>query len=183
MTDELLMQAIARGDQQAFSELYERYAARMYRYFLRMLWGDRGKAEDMTQEVFLKIIEKPYLFDTNRVFSTWIYTLASNLCKNEYRRKKPILNADFAPGLLTESGDALPEHLDELLLHQHLQTAIDGLEVLFRHCIVLRYQEGFSIAQISEMLDCPIGTVKSRLHYGVKKLINQMEVWKTEMYE
>ena len=165
-----------------FSDFFKKHAKALRNYLLYK-FGNEDHAEDMTQEIFLKIIEKPYLFDTKRVFSTWIYTLASNLCKNEYRRKKLILSPDFAPGILIESGDSLPEHLDELLLNQHLQSAIDGLEVLFRQCIVLRYQEGFSIAQISEMIDCPAGTVKSRLHYGIKKLITQMEVWKTATYE
>lgn len=69
--------------------MYDRYSPRMYRFFFRMLWRDAGKAEDFTQEIFLKIIEKPQLFDPERNFKTWIYTLASNLCKNEYRRPPP----------------------------------------------------------------------------------------------
>ena len=70
LPDEALMREIARRDERAFAELYDRHGARMHRYFYRMLWRDAAKAEDFTQELFLKIIEKPHAFDTARPFRT-----------------------------------------------------------------------------------------------------------------
>ena len=87
-SDEALMADIVRREERAFAVLYDRYSPRMYRFFMRMFWQDAEKSADFTQELFLKIIEKPHLFQPGRSFRTWIYTIAGNLCKNEFRRLK-----------------------------------------------------------------------------------------------
>lgn len=175
-TDEALMREIAKGKAAAFAVLYDRYGPRMYRYFYRMLWQNTGKAEDFTQELFLKIIEKPQLFDTRRNFSTWIYTLAANLCKNEYRRKK---TSDLEPGVGELWKENFSEALDHELFAQHLRQAIDQLSDNHRKCFVLRYQEERSVAEIAEIIGCPQGTVKSRLHYALQQVSSLMDMWKT----
>jgi RNA polymerase sigma-70 factor (ECF subfamily) len=166
-SDEALMRAIVQRNERAFAVLYDRYSPRMYRFFFRMLWRDAAKAEDFTQELFLKIIEKPHLFNPERNFRTWFYTLASNLCKNEYRR--PSL-----PELVLEEpdiwDDALPEKMDRELFEQQLRHHIGQLSESQRQCFVLRYQEELSIAEIAEIVNCPEGTVKSRLHHALKEL-------------
>ncbi len=175
-SDEALMQAIAQRDERAFAVLYDRYGPRMYRFFLRMLWGDAAKAEDFTQEVFLKIIEKPQLFNPERNFRTWIYVMASNICKNEYRRPR----TSEMP--LEQAGvweDHLPEKLDKQLFDKQLQDCIGQLSAAHHQCFVLRYQEELSVAEIAEIVDCPEGTVKSRLHYALQQVSSQMEGWKT----
>jgi RNA polymerase sigma-70 factor, ECF subfamily len=179
-SDESLMAAVAaNGDERAFSDLYSRYGTRLYRFFLRMLWGDKGRAEDMTQEIFLKIIERPHSFDVSRRFSTWIFAVATNLCKNEYRRKHPILVEDFQSEAWGDlSYDYKPEQIDEALYAQHLQAAIDQLDWPHRQCFVLRYQEELSLQEVSEVLGCPIGTVKSRSHYALKRVIATLTNWK-----
>lgn len=175
-SDESLMRAIAKRDEQAFAVLYDRYSPRMYRFFLRMLWGDAAKAEDFTHEVFLKIIEKPQLFNPERNFRTWIYVMASNLCKNEYRRPRT------AAMPLEQTGvweDNLPEKLDKQLFEVQLQASIAQLSPAHHQCFVLRYQEELSVAEIAEIMGCPEGTVKSRLHYALQQVSSQMEAWKT----
>jgi RNA polymerase sigma-70 factor (ECF subfamily) len=175
-SDEALMQAIAKRDERAFAVLYDRYGPRMYRFFLRMLWRDAAKAEDFTQELFLKIIEKPQLFNHDYKFQTWIYTLAANLCKNEYRRQRP-------EALTIEKEevweDDLPEKIDNQLFEQHLRASIGQLTENHHQCFVLRYQEGLSVAEIAEIVGCPEGTVKSRLHHALRQVSSQMECWKT----
>jgi len=171
-TDEALMQAIIdRRDAQAFAALYDRWSARMYRYFLRMMNRQAAKAADLTQDLFLKIIEKPYLFDPSRRFSTWLYTLAANQCKNEFRRKKLIEQVENYPETIgNDAAVHLPESIDKKLLEQHLQWAIHLLEEPQRQCFVLRWQEDLSIKEISEIVDCPEGTVKSRLYYALRQV-------------
>lgn len=171
-TDEALMQAIIdRRDAQAFAALYDRWSARMYRYFLRMMNRQAAKAADMTQDLFVKIIEKPHLFDPSRRFSTWLYTLAANQCKNEFRRKKLIEQVENYPETIGHDAALhLPESLDRMLLEQHLQWAIEVLEEPQRQCFVLRWQEDLSIKEISEIMDCPEGTVKSRLYYALRQV-------------
>jgi RNA polymerase sigma-70 factor (ECF subfamily) len=85
-SDEELMSLVKTGREMAFEELYQRYSKRMLFYFHRNFYGDGEKAQDFLQDLFLKIIEKSNYFDVNKKFSTWIYTLASNLCKNEFRK-------------------------------------------------------------------------------------------------
>jgi RNA polymerase sigma-70 factor (ECF subfamily) len=174
--DEALMQAIAKRDERAFAALYDRYGPRMYRFFLRMLWQDAAKAEDFTQELFLKIIEKPHLFNPERRFKTWIYTLAANLCKNEYRRPK-LDEAAFPQTEVWE--DDLPEKIDAKLFEQHLRASIGQLSANHHQCFVLRYQEELSVAEIAEIVGCPEGTVKSRLHHALRQIAGQLECWKT----
>ncbi len=169
------MREITRRNERAFAVLYDRYSPRMYRFFFRMLWRDAGKAEDFTQEIFLKIIEKPHLFDPERSFRTWVYTLATNLCKNEYRRPPPP-EADWE--IPERWDDPLPDKLDKVLFEQHLRQSIENLSEAHRQCFILRYQEEMSVAEIAEITGAPEGTVKSRLHHGLKLVAGQLEGWK-----
>jgi len=88
LPDEALMEKIRQGNQAAFTELYGRYNASLLRYFTRMLWHNRALAEDFLHDFFLKVIRHPQYFDSSRRFSTWAYSIAHNMCKNEYRKKK-----------------------------------------------------------------------------------------------
>lgn len=176
-SDEALMRAIARRNERAFAVLYDRYGPRMYRFFFRMLNRDAAKAEDFTQEIFLKIIEKNHLFNPERPFRTWIYTLATNLCKNEYRRA----NLPELPGADTDLwADPLPEKLDRELFEQNLRHGLGQLSDTHRQCFVLRYQEELSLAEIAEIVGCPEGTVKSRLHHALKQLREILAFWAEE---
>lgn len=171
------MREIARRNERAFAVLYDRYGGRMYRYFYRMLWRDGHKARDFTQELFTKIIEKPDRFDPRRNFRTWLYALAANLCKNEYRRKSP---ADLLlPTPDDDWQDAyLPDRLDRQYFEDSLRQAIEQLGEAHKQCFVLRYQEELSVAEIAVIVDCPEGTVKSRLHYALQKIAGQLEIFK-----
>ncbi|MEM9885801.1 MAG: RNA polymerase sigma factor [Bacteroidota bacterium] len=179
-TDEELMQHIVKGREAAFNELYRRYGDRMYRYFYRMLYQEDALANDFTQELFLKIIERPTAFNPKYKFSTWLFTLASNMCKNEYRRRSRL--PDFQV-LREDASIATSElKLESEQKKMLLQAAIDTLEPHHRTCFVLRYQQELSVKVISEILDCPEGTVKSRLYYASKKLAAQLKpIWKGEI--
>jgi RNA polymerase sigma-70 factor (ECF subfamily) len=168
-TDEALMQAIASRQERAFAELYDRYSSRIYRFIFRMLQRDDARAEDLTQELFLKIIEKPHLFNPEKSFKTWVYTLAANLCRNEFRR--PPLPEPEPVDIWTAD---LPEISDTDWLEQKLRLQISLLPDAQRQCFVLRYQEGLTVPEIAEILDCPEGTVKSRLHHAIRQLRTQL---------
>lgn len=168
-TDSALMQAIAQRNEQAFAELYLRYGRQMFRFFYRMLRRDAARAEDFTQELFVKIIERPEAYDPGRPFQTWLYTLANNLCKNEYRRqaRKP---AELTAVFEDNHAVWLPDSIDRQLLETQLRAAIDALQEPHRQCFILRYQEELSVRDIAAITDCPEGTVKSRLHYALQKV-------------
>lgn len=174
-TDEALMQLITQKNQAAFTELYRRYADKVFRYFYRMLWQNKDKANDFTQDLFMKIIEKPHYFDTSRKFSTWIYTIAGNMCKNEYRRHGRYQFTNEMPELATMN--LFNDNMDNALFIKCLEKAVAELDDIPRQCFILRYQEELSIKQISEILDCPEGTVKSRIFYTLKKLAKKLAVF------
>lgn len=88
LSDEDLMIAVGKGDQRAFDEIYNRYSGPLLGYFMRMLWKDREKAEDFMHDIFAKIVRKPELFDPKRKFKTWVYSVANNMCKNEYKKQE-----------------------------------------------------------------------------------------------
>lgn len=176
-SDEELMTSLVRGRQQAFNELYRRHARRMYHYFLRMLNRDEEKAGDFLQDLFLKIAEKPQRFDADKRFSTWLFSVAYNMCKNEYRRMNVRRNMEAGHDL-----DAMPcaaVASDGFVEQRQFMDALDrelhGLDEQQRTCFLLRYKEQFSIREISEILDCPEGTVKSRLHYTIRRLSGALE--------
>jgi RNA polymerase sigma-70 factor, ECF subfamily len=170
-TDEELMQKIVKGNAQAFEALYDRYSALMYRFFYRMLGQNAALSQDFTQDIFLKIVEKPTLFDPNRSFKSWIYSVATNKCKNAFRDKKDVQSID---NQVFECEENIEFRIDSQVFEAHLMTAIDALEMSVKQCFVLRYLEDLSIREIAVIVGIPEGTVKSRLHHTTKKLAAEL---------
>lgn len=185
LTDEGLMLYILDGKEKAFTELYRRYAKRMLYFFYQRLYQDEQKAQDFLQDLFLKILEKPQLFDQNKKFKTWLYTLAANLCKNEYRKDavRGVKVNDFAFNDVEEIQAAfiLPDRFDKNLFAANLKIELNKMEENQRITFLLRYQEEFSINEISEILGCAEGTVKSRLFYCTKKLALKLRAFDPKM--
>ena len=180
-SDSELMQQIVSGDQAAFSELYQRYKGRMYYYFYRMLGNSAELANDFLQELFLKLIEKPESYNSAYSFSTWLYSIANNMCKNEYRR-----NGIRQEYQLSEASEPKLDFLNEtsidpdLVIEKIFQT-LDLLGEEHRSAFLLRYREGFSIREVAEILSLPEGTVKSRLFYAKKMLAEKLDYLKNEI--
>ncbi|RMG73686.1 MAG: sigma-70 family RNA polymerase sigma factor [Bacteroidetes bacterium] len=183
-TDEALMDLLARERHEgAFDELYRRYSQRMLHFFYRMLDRDEAVAQDFLQELFLKLVEKPHRYDPRRRFSTWFFTVASNMVKNEYRRRG--VRRGEVP--LT---DALPVGIppqedgpDRATLTAQLEQALDQLNPAQREAILLRYREEHSIKEISELMTCSEGTVKSRLFYGLRQLARGLVAFQTVLQD
>ena len=178
-TDEALMQKIVKGNIRAFEVLYDRYSALIYRFCYRMLGQNAPLSEDFTQDIFLKIIEKPEFFDPTRSFKSWIYWLATNKCKNAYRDKKDVQNID---NYLFEHHENIEFIIDNQAFETHLMTAIDKLDMSVKQCFVLRYLEDLSIKEIALIVGIPEGTVKSRLHHTAKKLAGEL-AWCRDILE
>ncbi len=184
------MTALAHGDTKAFDHLYERYSNRLLYYFFRMLGQNEAKAQDFLQEVFLKIIEKPELYRRGARFSTWIFSIAHNMCKNEYRRlevRKKVHKKRFVEAVTpAEESSAyfeMEKYVDEGAFRQALLTELEELDREKRSLFLLRFQERFSIRQISKVLDCAEGTVKSRLFYLTKNLAKKLQAYKIIIHE
>ncbi|MEO0471843.1 MAG: sigma-70 family RNA polymerase sigma factor [Bacteroidota bacterium] len=178
-TDEELMELISERDEWAFEVLYDRYSQRMLQYFHRMLWQDEETAQDFLQELFIKVVEKAQTFDSSRRCSTWLYTLAGNMCKNEYRRRgvrKVMTKLDDTYESALPSEDFRDE-LDQQSFRSALAEEVNQLSDTHQEVFRLRYQEELPIREISEIVGCSEGTVKSRLFYGLRKLAGKLQAF------
>jgi RNA polymerase sigma-70 factor (ECF subfamily) len=175
------MQQIVSGDQAAFGELYHRYKDRMYYYFYRMLGNSSEQANDFLQELFMKLIEKPESFNPAFPFSTWLYSVANNMCKNEYRRREIRKEYQAAEALEPKLDHLNDSSVDPEQLLEKIFLTLDQLGEEHRSAFLLRYREGFSIREVAEILELPEGTVKSRLFYAKKLLAGKLEHLKDEI--
>jgi RNA polymerase sigma-70 factor (ECF subfamily) len=178
-TDEELMGLIRKKDSRAFEEIYDRYSQRMVNYFYKMLWQDEEKAQDFMHDLFAKIIEKPEQFDSKRVFKTWFFSIAHNMCKNEYRKQsvRSEVHAEREGDIKGESGEETTRKIDRKNFRDDLMSALDELGDLKKNTFILRYQDEMSIKEISEAMECSEGTVKSRLFYTLKLLNEKLKVY------
>jgi RNA polymerase sigma-70 factor (ECF subfamily) len=178
-SDEELMLAIQQGEKLAFNELYARYSDKLYGYLLKMLWYNEVRAQDLLQDLFAKIITQPHLFDTERNFKTWIYTIASNLCKNEFKRndvrKGTVNGVEQFHSLSTDEN--LENKIQENQFREALNQELTLLDDKHREVFVLKHIDGLSIKEISEITGANEGTVKSRLFYAIKKLANALKMF------
>ncbi len=172
--DSEVVQAFLDGDQRAFGELVRRYDNRLVNFVYRTV-GDRERAQDLVQETFVRVYRHLERFDQTKKFSTWIYTIASNLAKNELRNRsrnplvlfqtiKQSWDADHRP-LEWEDTQYKP---DDLYRKRHLKEKVDEavaqLPEHHRVVFVLRELEGKTYEEISEITGVNLGTVKSRLN-------------------
>lgn len=179
-TDERLMQFVAKGDARAFEALYDRYSDRLLNYFYRMLWRDREKAEDFMQDLFTKLLSKPEAFDPKRSFKPWLFSIANNMCKNEYEKQavRSGEGTELANENLAANEPTMPDHLDWDAFNQSLDRELALLDEKHRTSFVLRYREELSIREISVICDCSEGTVKSRLFYALRKLTPKLSAFR-----
>lgn len=177
-SDESLMHALGQGNQSAFTELYERYAGKLKGYFRNMLWRDDEKAEDFVHDLFAKIIQHPELFDTSRSFKTWLFSVASNMCKNEYKRMEVRKNtAHGVDTSLAASNENVLNQVQDAQFLAEFEEKLQELDEKHRSVFTLRHLDGLALKEIAEILDINEGTVKSRLFYATKFLANQLSVY------
>ncbi len=179
LADEALMRRIQRGNERALEVLYERYSLRLVNYFHRMLGGDHDKAQDFPQDLFLRLVKRPEAFDTGRPFSTWIFAVAHNMCKNDYRRlevrSRDSTVAELQQVLQAPSVNDLDQAIDGRAFREAVVEALAAFDPDQRTTFLLRYQENRSIREIGQAIDCSEGTVKSRLFYTTRKLARMLE--------
>lgn len=173
---------VLKGDQSAYGEIVEIYKDKVFQLCYRIL-GNRHEAEDMAQEAFIRAYVNISSFNIDLKFSTWLYRIATNLCIDRIRKKKPdyYLDAEVSgtDGLTMYSQVAsdtiLPEdEIESLELQETIQREITKLPEKYRSVIVLKYIEELSLNEISEILDIPLGTVKTRIHRGREALRHQL---------
>jgi RNA polymerase sigma-70 factor (ECF subfamily) len=176
LSDERLMELAVRGDERAFGAVYDRYQHRLINYFHRMLWHDRERARDMLQDLFTKLARNPASYDAARPFSTWIFSVANNMCKNAYRHQEVVKAAAQHLRHEPDREEALDGiGVDRARFRDRLDAELAKLEPDHKATFVMRYHEDMAIKEIAEAFGCSEGTVKSRLFYTLKKLAERMK--------
>jgi RNA polymerase sigma-70 factor (ECF subfamily) len=161
-TDEELVAAVAGGDERALEELCRRWERPLF-HFVHRHTGGRD-VEDLYQETWLRVVRAAPRFDARKRFSTWLFQIAVNLCRDWHRRRPPEpVDPVLADGLAAR--DAAP---DAALDARRLLAALPEPQ---RSAVVLRYYHDLSEDEVAAILGCPRGTVKSRLHHAMRRLV------------
>ncbi|MBR5479424.1 MAG: sigma-70 family RNA polymerase sigma factor [Clostridia bacterium] len=166
--NELVLKA-KNGDISAFETLYDKYSGKVYGYALRMTENTED-ALDLAQEVFIRVYKSLAFFKGDSSFSTWLYSIASNVCidfnRSKNRKKTaPLDEALSIPDLKTPENE-----FEKKEFTQAIADAISSLPFDMREVIVLREINGLSYIEIADALDLEVGTVKSRISRGREKL-------------
>lgn len=176
VSDETLMLHYRAGDADAFAQLYERYKGPLYRYFLRHS-GVQAVAEELFQDVWLKIVRAREQYTVQAKFSTYVYRLAHNRLVDYYRRQSVALAAAWEDGAgsPSEETQVAPGEEPETQAHARFQVArlmelLRTLPEVQREAFLLREEGGMSIEEIAEATGVERETAKSRLRYAINRL-------------
>lgn len=172
-TLEDLLSSVAKGDQSAFAALYDRVGAQVYGLIRRVL-RDPAQSEEVTQEVLLEVWRAASRFDRSRgTANGWIMTMAHRRAVDRVRSEQASRNRDERIAV-RDSGEApfdvVAEDVETRMEQQQVRQALSGLTELQREAIELAYYQGYTYRQVAELLDTPLGTVKTRLRDGLIRL-------------
>ena len=182
-TDEESMIKFQNGDAGAFDVLLHRHSVGVLRFIMKMLRVSNTQAEDLLQEVFLKVIEHRKKYDPRQRFTTWLYALARNHCIDFLRVEKYRRHTSLNASLSTEEGDGYAvidivrsnersqedRTMDEEI-RKLLDKGVQDLKEEYREVFLLREVEGLSLKEIADIVEAPLSTVKSRLRYAYQNL-------------
>jgi RNA polymerase sigma-70 factor, ECF subfamily len=168
----LITRVLDNGDEHAFAELVKRYQSQL-RYSLRQLTGwDEALADDLAQETFIKVYKSLHQYKGNAKFFTWVYRIAYNCFAAHCRSRKP--EVPLGQTEIPEQGFNPETEAD---LHRDFALALKNFLPEQRMALHLFYQREMSHSEIAEVMDCPLGTVKSYISRGHEKLKQQMMSW------
>ncbi|MCQ2011307.1 RNA polymerase sigma factor SigW [Sporolactobacillus sp. STSJ-5] len=181
-SEKRLIKKIRKGDQQAFAELVERYKNSVFAICLRMV-GNAQEAEDLSQEAFIRAYNHIDQYDHERKFSTWLFRIATNLSIDFLRRRKNVVSLDAVVpsteglslnAMLPDEGEQPEDRIVRKETEEMVQGEIKKLPEKYRSAVVLKYIEDLSLKEISEIMEIPVGTVKTRIHRGREMLRKNM---------
>ena len=176
--DEDLARAAQQGDRAALNTLIRRHHGPLLGFLYRMTGGDRTLGEDLVQESFLRVTQSIGQYQYPRRFKPWLYAIATNLARDHYKRADTRRVDSFEPMDLHPAADPSPEFsLIAADSGREVITALASLSDSQRETIILRYYQDLSLEEIAEVLTIPVGTVKSRLSIGLRRLKVIMEAF------
>jgi RNA polymerase sigma-70 factor (ECF subfamily) len=173
--DAQLLRSIAGGDDGAFDELYRRHAGGLLNYLLRLI-HEPPVAEDLLQEVFVAAWRGAGSFRGQAQVKTWLFHIAHNQAVSWLRRHRPASAFDDLEWSEADQGrDESDEHAMQTWRTDQLHAALDRLSPKHREVIELAFAHELSYAEIAQVANCPVGTVKSRMSYALRYLKDALE--------
>ena len=183
--DNIVVQQVKEGKAESFEILVERYQKQVYNIAYRFT-GNRDDAYDLSQEAFLKAYRGIKNFRQDSSFKTWIYHIASNVCRDFLRKENKVYKVSIDEPVQSEHGDMEKQLADSSMgpdeayeskeLSEFIQDIINDLQQEYKEVIILREMQQLSYEEIAKVLDCSIGTVKSRLNRARKILKDKIIV-------
>ena len=185
-TDEALMRAYGGGDGRAFEVLYQRHKAATYRYFLRHAGGHAATADELHQDLWLKVIGARERYEAQAKFATWLYTLARRRMIDHWRARDGVSLASLEDGeILAHAEESLAASRDgsddplgtsiDFQARQRLVAALGDVPTLQRDAFLLHVEGGLSLEDIAGLSAASVETVKSRLRYAYRRLRKALE--------
>jgi RNA polymerase sigma-70 factor (ECF subfamily) len=174
-----LIREAAEGNRWAFRQLVERYMKAAYNIAYGVL-RDHDEAEDAAQEAFVRVYRSLATFRGDAEFSTWLYRIVTNLSLNMIRSNAGRSRYDISAieNSMVHATDAVEHTAD---VRMHVERALHELPTLQRSVVLLRHFQGLSTRQVSTILSCSEGTVKTHLHRGLRKMKDRLQFLKDEM--
>jgi RNA polymerase sigma-70 factor, ECF subfamily len=173
-----VIEACQQGDRDAFRVLFETYKDKVYSIAVYSVGGDRSIADDVTQQIFLKLFTTIQQFRGESEFTTWLYRLVVNACMDERRRRRRLLSLGDATKTfpMSDQSEKRPQEKQyaQLEVAEAVRLAINELKPKFRLPILLKYVEGLSYEEIASVMGCSKGTVASRLNRGHGQLAKHL---------
>ena len=175
LIDGRVIQACQQGDRDAFQLLFETYKDKVFSIAVYSSDGDRALADDVTQQIFLKLFTAIRQFRGDSEFTTWLYRLVVNACLDERRRRRRLVPWGETVAM-TNPSEKKPQEKQfaRLEVAEAVQAAIGELKPKFRLPILLKYIEGLSYEEIASVMGCSKGTVASRLNRGHSQLAKRL---------
>ena len=182
LTDEQLLQEHRRGQAERFELLVRRYSQELFRFAYRLL-GSPAAAEDIVQETFLQVHLSMERFDVSRRFRPWVFTIAANKARDYLRsqKRRPEVPLDAVADGSSDGGASFSDLLSGRSVapavalereerSSRVRQLVEQLPLYLKEVLVLGYYHGFAYKEMANLLDVPIGTIKSRLHSAVAKM-------------
>jgi RNA polymerase sigma factor (sigma-70 family) len=160
---------ILSGNQEQYRFIVERYHRGLIVH-LYNLTHDEQLAEDIAQEAFIKAHDKLAQYNSAYAFSTWLYKIADNLAYRQLKQNRHSVDIDSIEAVLPDNKPSLPEMADKALAKDRLNHAIQALPVSYKQVVILYYWDNFSYEEIAEIVERPIGTIRTCLYRAKEQL-------------
>jgi len=175
MDEQELVVQVQKGDEMAFAKIVGIYKSRIVNY-LYQLTGDYEKAVDLSQETFMRVYFKAHKYKPIAPFSSWIYTIASNLAKTDIKKRQKVSLVSFDDVNNSHRVNMFIENpSSDTGLTRNIRQALNSLHSRYKIPVILKDMEGFSLEEIAEILEAPVGTIKARVSRGRNYLKRELE--------